>query len=186
VRLVDEYRDPALVHALAARIAARATRRWTVMEVCGGQTHAILAHGLDALVEESVTLLHGPGCPVCVTPLATLDHAFRIATGSDAILCSFGDMLREQGGDIRVVYAPLDAARLAARTPDRPVVFLAVGFGAFASSWMNDSGFWVVNRLSGMTETETLRSWTVMLTIVSVFGLLLTLVASKVFPMAPV
>jgi hydrogenase expression/formation protein HypD len=140
MKLVDEYRDPALVHALAARIAARATRRWTVMEVCGGQTHAILEHGLDALVERSVTLLHGPGCPVCVTPLETLDHAFRIATASDAILCSFGDMLRvpgshgdllaarAQGGDVRVVYAPLDAARLAARTPDRPVVFLAVGF----------------------------------------------------------
>jgi hydrogenase expression/formation protein HypD len=140
MRLLDEYRDPALVRALAARIVASATRPWTVMEVCGGQTHSILEHGLDALLGAKITLLHGPGCPVCVTPLETLDRAFRIATETDAIVCSFGDMLRvpgsrgdllaarAHGADVRVVYAPLDAARLAARTPGRPVVFLAVGF----------------------------------------------------------
>ena len=137
---VDEFRDPALIRALAARVIGRATRRWTVMEVCGGQTHSIVENGLDELIAEKITLLHGPGCPVCVTPLETLDRARRIATETDAIVCSFGDMLRvpgsrgdllgarAYGGDVRVVYAPLDAARLAARTPERPVVFLAVGF----------------------------------------------------------
>jgi hydrogenase expression/formation protein HypD len=158
MKLLDEYRDPALVRALAARVSARATRRWTVMEVCGGQTHSILEHGLDALVGERVELLHGPGCPVCVTPLETLDLAFRIATETDAVLCSFGDMLRvpgsrgdllaarARGADVRVVYAPLDAARLAARTPGRPVVFLAVGFEttapavAAAARWARGQG----------------------------------------------
>ena len=140
MRLVDEFRDPALIRALAKRIVQRASRRWTVMEVCGGQTHSIVENGLDELIADAITLLHGPGCPVCVTPLETLDRARRIAVESDAIVCSFGDMLRvpgsrgdllgarAEGGDVRVVYAPLDAARLAARTPGRPVVFLAVGF----------------------------------------------------------
>jgi hydrogenase expression/formation protein HypD len=140
VRFVDEYRAPDAVRRAAERILARATRRWTVMEVCGGQTHTILASGLDALLAERVELLHGPGCPVCVTPAAVLDRAFELATGSDAIVCSFGDMLRvpgsrgdllgarAQGADVRVVYSPLDAARLAAQQPDRRVVFLAVGF----------------------------------------------------------
>jgi len=137
---LDAWRDPARVHALARAILARATRRWTVMEVCGGQTHAIVAHGLDALVAERVTLLHGPGCPVCVTPVETLDRALHVAARPDAVLCSFGDMLRVPGsrhdlltaracgGDVRAVYSPLDAVRLAARMPERRVVFLAVGF----------------------------------------------------------
>jgi hydrogenase expression/formation protein HypD len=140
MKFVDEFRDPRAATALAQRILGRATRRWTIMEVCGGQTHAILAHGLDSLVEERIELLHGPGCPVCVTPLETLDRAQRLAVESDAIVCTFGDMLRvpgsagdllqarARGGDVRVVYSPLDAARLAERLPDRPVVFLAVGF----------------------------------------------------------
>ncbi|RIL03901.1 MAG: hydrogenase formation protein HypD [Proteobacteria bacterium] len=140
MKLVDEFRDPALARALAARVVARATRPWTVMEVCGGQTHAIVAHALDALVAERIALLHGPGCPVCVTPLETLDRAQRFALDGGGILCTFGDMLRvpgsagdlfaarARGADVRVVYAPLDAARLAARTPERPVCFLAVGF----------------------------------------------------------
>jgi hydrogenase expression/formation protein HypD len=140
MRFVDEYRDPALVAALAARIRQEATQRWTLMEVCGGQTHAILAHGLDALIEEAVTLLHGPGCPVCVTPMETLDRALALALLPDVMLCSFGDMLRvpgshgdllgarARGGDVRVVYSPLDAVRLAAANPKRRVVFLAVGF----------------------------------------------------------
>ena len=140
MRFVEEYRDPRLARALAEEIKGRATRAWTIMEVCGGQTHSIVQHGLDELVAPAVSLLHGPGCPVCVTPLETLDLALAIAEGSDAILCSFGDMLRvpgskhdlltarARGGDVRVVYGPLDAARLAARTPSRPVVFLAVGF----------------------------------------------------------
>lgn len=140
MKLVDEFRDPALTRALAARIVRRASRHWTVMEVCGGQTHAIVENGLDELIAEKITLLHGPGCPVCVTPLETLDRARRIAVETDAIVCSFGDMLRvpgshgdllgarASGGDVRVVYSPIDAVKLAARTPERPVVFLGVGF----------------------------------------------------------
>ena len=140
MKLVDEFRDPELIRGLAARIVRRATRHWTVMEVCGGQTHSIVENGLDEVIAERITLLHGPGCPVCVTPLETLDRARRIALETGAIVCSFGDMLRvpgsrgdllgarAYGGDVRVVYAPLDAVRLAARTPERPVVFLAVGF----------------------------------------------------------
>ncbi len=140
MRFVDEYRDPQLARGLAAAILRRATRRWTIMEVCGGQTHAIVEHGLDQLIEPAVELLHGPGCPVCVTPLEALDRAAAIAEEAGAIVCTFGDMLRvpgsrgdlfavrARGGDVRVVYAPLDAARLAERTPERAVVFLAVGF----------------------------------------------------------
>ncbi|MDJ0867114.1 MAG: hydrogenase formation protein HypD [Myxococcota bacterium] len=140
MRFVDEFRDPDAVHRLAETIRARVSRPWTVMEVCGGQTHTIVGEGLDQLVGGHVTLLHGPGCPVCVTPLETLDRAQRIAEETDAILCSFGDMLRvpgsrgdlyaarARGADVRVVYGPLDAARLAAETPQRRVVFLAVGF----------------------------------------------------------
>ena len=139
MRFVDEYRDPQLAHALVDTILRRASRRWTIMEVCGGQTHSILEHGLDALLEERVTLLHGPGCPVCVTPLETLDRALALVARG-AVLCSFGDMLRvpgsrgdllgarARGGDVRIVYSPFDAVRLAAERPARPVVFLAVGF----------------------------------------------------------
>ena len=140
MRFVDEYRDPAAVAALASQIQREATRRWTLMEVCGGQTHAILAHGLDAMLEESVELLHGPGCPVCVTPVEILDRALVLAALPDVTLCSFGDMLRvpgsrgdlfgarARGGDVRVVYSPLDAVRLASANPSRRIVFLAVGF----------------------------------------------------------
>jgi hydrogenase expression/formation protein HypD len=158
VRFVEEFRDPGLARDLAAAIRRRASRRWTVMEVCGGQTHAILQHGLDELLVPEVTLLHGPGCPVCVTPLETLDHALALAAAPDTILCTFGDMLRvpgsrgdllgarARGADVRVVYAPLDAARLAERTPGRPVVFLAVGFEttapavAAAARWAHTRG----------------------------------------------
>jgi hydrogenase expression/formation protein HypD len=140
VRFVDEYRDPGEVRRMAERVLARASRPWTIMEVCGGQTHAILAGGLDALLAPRVTLLHGPGCPVCVTPLETLDRALALAETPGVALCSFGDMLRvpgsagdllcarARGADVRVVYSPLDAARLAAREPGLQVVFLAVGF----------------------------------------------------------
>ena len=140
MRFVEEYRDPVLARGIAAAIVRRSTRRWTIMEVCGGQTHAIVEHGLDQLLAPAVELLHGPGCPVCVTPLETLDRAAALAEDTGAIVCTFGDMLRvpgtrgdlfavrARGGDVRVVYAPLDAAQLAERTPDRAVVFLAVGF----------------------------------------------------------
>jgi len=140
VKFVDEFRDAEAARRLSDRIAARATRRWRVMEVCGGQTHAILAHGIDEQVSPAIELLHGPGCPVCVTPVETLDRAMQIAAEGGAALCSFGDMLRvpgssgdllaarARGADVRVVYSPLDAARLAAAQPGRRFVFLAVGF----------------------------------------------------------
>jgi hydrogenase expression/formation protein HypD len=140
VRFVDEYRDAGAVASLARALAAVTRRPWTLMEVCGGQTHAIVRFGLDALLPPGVSLVHGPGCPVCVTPIELIDRALAIAARPDAILCSFGDMLRvpgsdkdlfavkAEGGDVRVVYSPLDAVAVARRTPDRQVVFFAVGF----------------------------------------------------------
>ncbi|MBX9582713.1 MAG: hydrogenase formation protein HypD [Gemmataceae bacterium] len=140
MKYVDEYRDGAAAAALGGAIARAATRPWTLMEVCGGQTHAILRFGLDTLLPDRVTLIHGPGCPVCVTPVELIDRVIALAARPGVILCSFGDMLRvpgsrqnllaakAAGGDVRVVYSPLDAVRLAARHPDREVVFFAVGF----------------------------------------------------------
>ncbi|MCB1748780.1 MAG: hydrogenase formation protein HypD [Gammaproteobacteria bacterium] len=140
MRFVDEYRDGAAIAALAARIAARATRPWTLMEVCGGQTHAIVRHGLDALLPAGLTLVHGPGCPVCVTPLAVLDQAHALAARADVTFCTFADMLRvpgsttdlytvkARGGDVRLVNSPLEAVALAAAQPDREVVLFAIGF----------------------------------------------------------
>ncbi|MGE0817012.1 MAG: hydrogenase formation protein HypD [Vicinamibacterales bacterium] len=140
MKYVDEYRDPSAVQACARDIAAAATRPWTIMEVCGGQTHAIVKHGLDALLPPAVTLIHGPGCPVCVTDAAMLDKAHDIAARPEVIFCTFGDMLRvpgtrtdlfqvkARGGDVRIVYSPLDAVDIAAANPGREVVFFAVGF----------------------------------------------------------
>jgi hydrogenase expression/formation protein HypD len=140
MRHVDEYRDPAAVRAVVDRIRATVTRPWTLMEVCGGQTHSILKFGMDELLPEAVRLVHGPGCPVCVTPLERIDRAIAIASLPDMIFCSFGDMLRvpgskddllkvkARGGDVRIVYSPLDALRLARQHPERKVVFFAVGF----------------------------------------------------------
>jgi hydrogenase expression/formation protein HypD len=140
VRFVDEYRDPESVRRVAAAIGRVARRPWTIMEVCGGQTHAIVRFGLDELLPDTLTLVHGPGCPVCVTSVETLDKAMAIAARPDVIFCSYGDMLRvpgshqdlqrvkAAGGDVRVVYSPLEALRLAHAHPERQVVFLAVGF----------------------------------------------------------
>jgi hydrogenase expression/formation protein HypD len=140
MRHVDEYRDPAAVDAVVRRIRETVTRPWTLMEVCGGQTHSILKFGMDELLPGAVRLVHGPGCPVCVTPLAMIDRAIAIASRPEVIFCSFGDMLRvpgskddllkvkARGGDVRIVYSPLDALRLARQHPDRNVVFFAVGF----------------------------------------------------------
>lgn len=140
MKYLDEYRDPAGVQALVRQITATVTRPWTLMEVCGGQTHSIVKYGLDQLLPTGVELLHGPGCPVCVTPLEMLDRAHRIAIQPEVIFCTFGDMLRvpgskqdlrslkAQGADIRMVYSPLDALNLARQHPDRQVVFFAVGF----------------------------------------------------------
>lgn len=140
MKYVDEYRDAAVVRSLAAAIARTVTRPWTVMEICGGQTHAIVKFGLDELLPSSLTLVHGPGCPVCVTPAELIDQAITLALRPGVILCSFGDMLRvpgsgidlltakARGGDVRIVYSPLDAVVLARDNPTREVVFFAVGF----------------------------------------------------------
>lgn len=137
---VDEYRDPAAVEALAREIRAVTTRPWTLMEVCGGQTHTIMRSGLQQLLPPEITLVHGPGCPVCVTPLDLIDKAIAIARRAEVIFCSFGDMLRvpgsteslfdakADGADVRIVYSPLDAVKLARDNPQRQVVFFAVGF----------------------------------------------------------
>ena len=140
MKYLDEYRDAEAVKRYADALNARATRPWTLMEVCGGQTHAIVRFGLDRLLPEGVTLVHGPGCPVCVTPLEIIDRALAIASRPGVIFCSFGDMLRvpgtdrdlqtvkARGGDVRIVYSPTDAVKLARENPDREVVFFAVGF----------------------------------------------------------
>ena len=140
MRFVDEYRDAGLVRRLTEAIARTVTRPWTVMEICGGQTHAIVKFGLDELLPPGITLVHGPGCPVCVTPAEMIDQAVELSLRPGVTLCSFGDMLRvpgsgvdlltakARGGDVRMVYSPLDAVRLARERPDRQVVFFAVGF----------------------------------------------------------
>jgi hydrogenase expression/formation protein HypD len=140
MRYLDEFRDPELARSMFTEIARITTRPWAVMEVCGGQTHSIIRNGIDQLLPELVELVHGPGCPVCVTPLGVIDKALAIAARPDVTFCSFGDMLRvpgstcdllqvkSQGGDVRVVYSPLDALALAERNPDRQVVFFAIGF----------------------------------------------------------
>ena len=137
---LDEYRDGEAAHKLAASIARAATRPWTLMEVCGGQTHSIVKYGVDQVLPPGLELVHGPGCPVCVTPLETIDRAHAIASRPGVIFCSFGDMLRvpgsrgdllalkSRGADVRIVYSPLDAVNLAAANPDRQVVFFAIGF----------------------------------------------------------
>ncbi|HUL70945.1 MAG TPA: hydrogenase formation protein HypD [Gemmatimonadales bacterium] len=140
MKYLSEYRDPKVARGLISRIAETATRRWVLMEVCGGQTHTIVKQGLDELLEGAVEMIHGPGCPVCVTPLEQIDKALHLASRPDVIFTSFGDMLRvpgsecdllqvrARGGQVRVVYSPLDALELAQRNPDRQVVFFAVGF----------------------------------------------------------
>ena len=140
MKYVSEYRDAALVKGVIEEIRRTVTRHWTMMEICGGQTHAIVRHGLDQLLPPEIELVHGPGCPVCVTPLELIDKALVIASRPDVIFCSYGDMLRvpgsgrdlfsvkAQGGDVRVVYSPLDAVQIAQQNPDKQVVFFAIGF----------------------------------------------------------
>jgi len=135
-----EYRDADTAQRLAAEIGRIATRPWAIMEVCGGQTHSIIRNGVDQLLPPEVELIHGPGCPVCVTPLETIDRGLAVAAKPGVIFCSFGDMLRVpgsrenlftvkgRGADVRVVYSPLDAVKLARENPGREVVFLAIGF----------------------------------------------------------
>ncbi len=140
MKYLEEFGDPELAGRLLDDIRATVTRPWAIMEVCGGQTHTIIRNGIDQLLPEGVELIHGPGCPVCVTPLETIDRALAIAALPDVIFCSFGDMIRvpgssddllaikSRGGDVRVVYSPLDAVRIAQENPDKQVVFFGIGF----------------------------------------------------------
>ncbi len=140
MKFIDEYRDARGVQSYARALKKITTREWTIMEVCGGQTHSIVKFGIDELLPPSVTLVHGPGCPVCVTPLELIEKAIEIASLPNVIFCSFGDMLRvpgtskdllsvkAAGGDVRIVYSPLDALKLAIENPEREVVFFADGF----------------------------------------------------------
>jgi hydrogenase expression/formation protein HypD len=140
MKYVDEYRDHAVAQKLIAEIKRTVTRPWVLMEVCGGQTHSIVKYGLDYLLPKEVELVHGPGCPVCVTPLEMIDRAHAIARKPGVIFCSFGDMLRvpgsngdlfqvkAEGGDVRIVYSPLDSLRIAQANPNKKVVFFAIGF----------------------------------------------------------
>ncbi|MGC1373826.1 MAG: hydrogenase formation protein HypD [Candidatus Sulfotelmatobacter sp.] len=140
MKYVDEYRNARLAESIVNEVRRIQTRPWVIMEVCGGQTHSIVKNGIDRLLPEGVELVHGPGCPVCVTPLETIDKAHAIAAKPNVIFCSFGDMLRvpgsngdlftlkSQGADIRIVYSPLDCLKIAQANPERQVVFFAIGF----------------------------------------------------------
>ncbi|MFD0274620.1 hydrogenase formation protein HypD [Kitasatospora sp. NPDC127111] len=140
MKYLDEYRDPALARKLLAELTATAAEPWRIMEVCGGQTHTLVRQGIDDLLPAGIRMIHGPGCPVCVTPLEVLDRAHAIAGLPGVVFTSFGDMLRvpgsrtdllalrARGADVRPVYSPMDAVRIAVAEPERQVVFLAVGF----------------------------------------------------------
>ncbi len=140
MKYLDEFRDPELARNLLDEIKAITTRDWAIMEVCGGQTHSIIRNGIDQLLPKEIELIHGPGCPVCVTPLELIDKALAIASKPNVIFCSFGDMLRvpgsekdlfrikSEGGDVRTVYSPLDALKFAKQNPEKEVVFFGVGF----------------------------------------------------------
>lgn len=156
MKYLDEYRDPAAVGRLREAIRRATTHRWTIMEICGGQTHTIVKYGIDELLPPEIELVHGPGCPVCVTPLELIDKAIEIASHKEVIFCSFGDMLRvpgsgrdlfavkAAGGDVRIVYSPLDCLRIAEQNPTRTVVFFAVGFETTAPA--NAMAVWQAQR----------------------------------------
>jgi hydrogenase expression/formation protein HypD len=140
MKYLDEYRNGEIAASIVEEIRRIQTRPWVLMEVCGGQTHSIVKHGIDHLLPEGIELVHGPGCPVCVTPLEMIDKAHAIAQRAEVIFCSFGDMLRvpgsdgdlfsitSRGGDVRVVYSPLDCLKIARSNPGKQVVFFAIGF----------------------------------------------------------
>jgi hydrogenase expression/formation protein HypD len=156
VRYVDEYRDPQIAHALADKVARTATRPWVLMEVCGGQTHTLMRYGIGDLLPDGIELVHGPGCPVCVTPLELIDQAIRIAAIPGVTFTSYGDMLRvpgshsdlfgarANGADVRVVYSPMDAVKIARENPERQVVFFGVGFETTAPA--NAMAVWQARR----------------------------------------
>jgi hydrogenase expression/formation protein HypD len=156
MKYLDEYRDTEAAKKLGVAIARITTRPWTIMEVCGGQTHTIVKYGIDEILPKEIELVHGPGCPVCVTALEMIDRAHAVASHPDVIFCSFGDMLRvpgsrgdllqlkSQGADVRIVYSPLDAVNLAAANPTKKVVFFAIGFETTAPP--NAMAVWLAKR----------------------------------------
>ncbi len=157
MRFIDEYRDEAIARRQADAIRSITSRPWTIMEICGGQTHTIVKYGIESLMPSEIRLVHGPGCPVCVTPLEMIDKAIAIASQPDVIFASFGDMLRvpgsdkdlltvkSEGGEVRMVYSPLDAVTIAQKNPGRKVVFFAVGFETTAPA--NAMAVWQAQRL---------------------------------------
>jgi hydrogenase expression/formation protein HypD len=167
MKYLDEYRDGRIAQALAAEIASVATKPWVLMEICGGQTHTIMRYGLDELLPSEVELVHGPGCPVCVTPLETIDRAIALALRPDVTLVSYGDMLRvpgsnsdlfrakAQGADVRIAYSPIEAVRIAQASPNRKIVFLAIGFETTAPA--NAMAAWQAKR-DGLTNFSMLVS----------------------------
>jgi hydrogenase expression/formation protein HypD len=167
MKYLDEYRDQRIAMALATEIVQRTTRPWVLMEICGGQTHTIMRYGIDELLPRGIELLHGPGCPVCVTPLETVDKAIELSQRTDVVLVSYGDMLRvpgsrsdllrakAQGADVRIAYSPTEAVKIARLNPDRKVVFLAIGFETTAPA--NAMAVWQAKR-QGLTNFSMLVS----------------------------
>jgi hydrogenase expression/formation protein HypD len=156
MKYLDEYRDHRIARALAADIVQSTTKPWVLMEICGGQTHTIMRYGIDELLPRDIEIVHGPGCPVCVTPLETVDKAITLALQPDVILVSYGDMLRvpgshsdlfrakAEGADVRIAYSPTEAVKIARANPDRKVVFLAIGFETTAPA--NAMAAWQAKR----------------------------------------
>ena len=140
MKYLDEYRNSRMAARYVHEIDRITKKPWALMEVCGGQTHAIMKYGIDQLLPDNITLLHGPGCPVCVTPVYIIDMAIELASRNDTILCSYGDMLRvpgsdkdllsakAEGGDVRIVYSPLDSLKIALNNPSKEVILFAIGF----------------------------------------------------------
>lgn len=182
MKYIDEYRDERIARALVAEIAACATQKWVLMEICGGQTHTIMRYGLDELLGSKTELVHGPGCPVCVTPLETIDKAIELASRPDVTLVSYGDMLRvpgsrsdlfqakARGADVRVAYTPLEAVKIARANPDRKVVFLAIGFETTAPA--NAMAVW-------QARQEGLRNFSMLVSHVLVPPAIRALMASR-------
>jgi hydrogenase expression/formation protein HypD len=156
MKYIDEYRDERIARGLVAELARRVTRPWVLMEICGGQTHTIMRYGIDELIPPQITLVHGPGCPVCVTALETIDKAIQIASRPEVTFVSYGDMLRvpgshsdlfrvkAAGGDVRVVYSPMEALKIARTHPQRQVVFFGIGFETTAPA--NAMAVWQAKR----------------------------------------
>ncbi|MBZ5573577.1 MAG: hydrogenase formation protein HypD [Acidobacteriia bacterium] len=167
MKYLDEYRDERIARGLAEQVAAVTTKPWVLMEICGGQTHTLMRYGIDELLPRGLELVHGPGCPVCVTPLETIDKAIQLALRPDVILVSYGDMLRvpgsssdlfrakAQGADVRLAYSPTEAVKIARSNPDRQVVFLAIGFETTAPA--NAMAAWQAKR-EGLTNFSMLVS----------------------------